>query len=311
MDVIIVCHTEYGFVNNKKIVIFDKEHIEGVEKGVWNLLDISKKYSAKITFAVMPEVVRHFPKDIGHEIGLHIHPGWDVSNYGVEEHIIGDKYLREKCSQSSNSSALWDYPYEEQLNMIKAGKEYLLKELGVETRVFVSGRWSENNDTIKALIETGFTHDCSPIPRSKTDHFDWSGLPRICMPYHPSREDYQKEGDLTLLIIPVSRMWFKGIVNPESASILGLQWLKACFLEYYSQGLPLFHICLHSPSMTDTYLISVMDELMAFIVRHNIKFKFASEIKKYPQLNPKTKILLYLFSINKNLVRTSFKRILL
>ena len=80
MDIIIVCHTEFGFVHNKEI-IFDKNAALGVEKGVINLLKVLEKYDAKATFVLMPEVVKKFPKNITHEIGLHIHPGWIKSGF--------------------------------------------------------------------------------------------------------------------------------------------------------------------------------------------------------------------------------------
>ena len=69
MDVIIVVHTEFGFVHAKE-VIPDKKATEGVSKGVPNLIKVADKYGARITFAVMPEVVDAFPKDISHEVGL-------------------------------------------------------------------------------------------------------------------------------------------------------------------------------------------------------------------------------------------------
>ena len=76
MDVIIVVHTEFGFVHAKE-VIPDKNATEGVSKGVPNLIKVADNHGARITFAVMPEVVDAFPKDISHEVGLHVHAGWE------------------------------------------------------------------------------------------------------------------------------------------------------------------------------------------------------------------------------------------
>lgn len=53
MDVIIVVHTEFGFVHAKE-VIPDKKATEGVSKGVPNLIKVADKHGAKATFAVMP-----------------------------------------------------------------------------------------------------------------------------------------------------------------------------------------------------------------------------------------------------------------
>jgi len=309
MDIIIVCHTEFGFVRNKK-VIADKKAVSGARDGVSNLIGLADKYGAKVTFAVCPEVAEYFPKNIKHEIGLHIHPGWQEFEDSGFKFIVGDKYLRENCKQSSTSTVLRDYSYEEQLEMVKKGKGHLVEKLGVEPKVFVAGRWSLNNDTIKALVENGITHDCSAPAHAKPSHHDWSKLPRICMPYHPGAGDYQKEGDLPLLIVPISQYFPRGNVNPEVSHMVGLPWFKACFLEYYKQGVPLFHICLHSPSMTDDYFISAMDNLLSFISKHkNVNFKFASEIKEYPPRKYKANILPYIFAVNGDIIKTALKKL--
>ena len=309
MDIIIVCHTEFGFVNDKKI-IFDKKAFQGAKDGVINLVKLAKKYGAKVTFTVCPEVVDFFPRNTEHEIGLHIHPGWEEFRKNQFKWYVGDQYLKEHCKQPSISSVLQDHPYSEQLDMIKTGKEYLRKKLGVETKVFVAGRGSLNNDTIKALIENGFTHDCSAIANKKLPYFDWSKLPRICMPYHPSPEDYQKKGGLPILIVPVSQVIFRKAIAPESVSSYGISWLKVCFLEYYKQSAPLFHIFTHSPAMISSYYLSVMDDFLSFISKHdNIIFKFASEIKGYPISNFKTDFLSYLFKPNKEIIKTIFRKL--
>ena len=193
--------------------------------------------------------------------------------------------------------------------MIKKGKELLIEKFNTAPKVFVAGRWCINNDTVKALIENGFTHDCSATPSKKPTHHDWSHLTRICMPYHPDKNDYQKTGEAPLLMIPISQYFPRGGVNPEMIPIVGLSWLKACFLEYYQQGVPLFHICLHSPAMTDEYFISAMDNFLSFIAKHNnINFKFASEIKEYPKMNFKTNFIPYLLNFNVDIVKSRFFR---
>ena len=307
MDVIIVCHTEFGFVLNKQ-VIADKNATEGVIEGVRNLIRVADKYAARITFVVCPEVVEYFPKNVGHEIGLHIHPGWQEFEVQGVRFYAGDSYLREHCRQSVNSTVLRDYPYEEQLEMIKTGRGYLEEKFGIKPKTFVAGRWSINNDTVEALIETGITHECSAPSHSKADHYDWSALPRICMPYHPTEENYQKKGSLSLLIVPISQMLGDGSVNPEFAHIVGLPWLKASFREYYGQNLPLFHICLHSPCMTEPYFMEATDNLLNFISKHtSVDFKFASEVKEYDNIAPKNDILPYLSAINRNIIATFLK----
>jgi hypothetical protein len=280
MDVIIVCHTEFGEVVNKKVIF--TRNTKGVSEGVRNLVYLANSFGAKVTFAVCPEVVKHFPKVINSEVGLHIHPGMkEYTKEGIN-YDVGDAVLYQCCRHSSKSTVLQDYSYAEQLGMIRFGKKYLNMQLGVDTTSFVGGMWSIDSDTVKALIECGFTHDCSAMAGHKAKHFDWSKLSRITLPYNPSPADYQEKGELSLLEVPISQMLKGGNVNPEMASVYGVNWLKLSFMEYYYRKIPLFHICLHSPCMTDNYFIDALSKLLWFIKGHkNISFKFASEIKKY------------------------------
>jgi hypothetical protein len=239
-----------------------------------------------------------------------VHPGWNEFEAAGQKFFVGDAWLRENCKQSVNSSILRDYPYDEQLDMIKKGKEYLVAEFKKEPRIFVAGRWSLNNDTVEALIKTGFTHDLSAPSHSISDHYDWLKLPRIALPYHPSANDYQKEGDLSLLMVPIAQTLFGGTVSPEGIITYGLPWLLSCFKEYYRLGVPLFHICLHSPSMTDSYYVEAFEKILRLTSSYkNINFKFASEIKQYPQKKYGTNIVPYLFAINKEFLQTGFTRL--
>ena len=306
MDVIIVCHTEFGLVRNGA-VIADKSATDGVSKGVRNLIEVADKYDAKITFAVMPEVSEYFPDNTGHEIGLHIHPGWQEFQKNGMVYRVGDSYLRTHCNLSGNSTVLRDYAYEEQLELIRAGKEQLEDRFGIDLRSFVAGRWSINNDTVKALMKTGFSHDCSAVPHSKPCHYNWSELPRICMPYHPSDGNYQKKGELPLLIVPISQYWPSGNVNPEAVSFVGLPWIKSCFIEYEMQGVPLFHICLHSPCMCDRRFARSMDELLSFVSKYDVEFKFASDIKRYKKIYPTTKFQPYLRGITATIINAGLR----
>jgi peptidoglycan/xylan/chitin deacetylase (PgdA/CDA1 family) len=301
MDVIVVCHTEYGRVRGREVV-YDKSAVEGVTRGVRSLAAVASRHGAKITFAVMPEVAQHFPGGLDHEVGLHVHPGSEKVRCGGEIVRIGDEYLQELCPSGQTSSALRDYSYEEQLALIGAGKDCIEDSLGTTPTVFVAGRWSVNNDTIRALIRSGFTHDCSAVPAAGPAHYDWSRLPRICMPYRPDDEDYQRPGGASLLVVPVSRSMLGASVTPELAPRVGLPWLKACFTEYYRQALPLFHIYLHSPCMTDPYFVGAMDGLLEFIARHDVTFRFASEVREYEGASPRAVIRPYLAGLNLNML---------
>ena len=63
--------------------------------------------------------------------------------------------------------------------------------------------------------------------------------------------------------------------------------------------------------MTDPYFMSAMDDFLKFISKHkNIKFKFASKIKEYDEVNPKMNILPYLFGVNRHIIKTYSKAIM-
>lgn len=304
MDVIVVCHTEYGYVDGETLV-FDQTAREGVAEGVRQLATLAGRHGAKVTFALAPETACDFPEDTGQEIGLHVHPGCERLGNGRHSFCVGDRYLREHCAQSSASTALKDYPCEEQRAMIVAGRDHIRETLGVRPRVFVAGRWSVNDDTIRALAAEGFTHDCSAVPHKRPAHYDWSRLPRICMPYRPDRDDYQRKGDLPLLIVPVSQSLLGASATPELAPLVGLPWLKACFEEYYRQQLPLFHLCLHSPAMISPYYRAVMDGLLGHMTKRGVTFRFASEVREYPAVHPSADIRPYLAGINRGMLRAA------
>jgi ubiquinone/menaquinone biosynthesis C-methylase UbiE len=307
MDVIIVCHTEIEDLARK--IASGADYRAEVATSASRLIEIADKYGARVTFAVCPEIAEYMPAQIKHEIGLHVHPGDTRYKQVSSGWYAGDMYLKEHSRQSVDSSSLRNYPYADQLDMIITGKKYLEDVFHVPVKTFVAGRWSVNNDTVKALLAAGITHDCSASTHKKAGHYDWLELPRICLPYHPAQESYQVKGNLPLLELPISQSWLAGDVNPENTPIIGLPWLKACFLEYYQQKLPLFHVCLHSTAMADPYLVSMMDEFLKFISKHrSVSFKFASEIQAYRQIKPETRAMPYLLhGVNAALIKSFIK----
>jgi peptidoglycan/xylan/chitin deacetylase (PgdA/CDA1 family) len=277
MNVIIVAHTEFGRVVDKRCV-FVKDPV-GVVEGVPNLLRVTDKYGAKVTFAVCPEVVPFFDPTSECEVGLHIHPGWEEFKRDGMSWYVGDLWLRNHFQPHCNSTLLREYPYQAQYQLIAAGKERLKERLGIVPQTFVAGRWSVNNQTIRALCENGFTHDCSCFTTHKEEHFDWSKINRFAKPYTPMAHDYQMAGGVPLLIIPISQLFKGGNVNPESAVTYPMSWFKLAFQEYYRKKSPVFHICLHSPIMTDPYFVDFFDRYLEYIAKHKgIEFKFVREI---------------------------------
>ena len=267
-------HVEPGRVGKNRQLEFVKDG-DGVDKGVRKLLEIAEEYGAKVTCAVCPESVVYFPKDAKCEVGLHVHPGWQKFSRGNLTWYAGDAWLRTNCQQSSDSSVLKDYSFYEQFHMIRQGQHYLARTIGVPT-CFVAGRWCVNNDTYKALVRNMLLRDCSAVPHTQRPHYDWSKLPRICMPYHGSENDYQVRGDLPVLTIPIAQTVFNTNVNPEGAD---LSWMMLAFTEYLVRRVPLFHICLHAPSMTSRYYVDRMHAFLSFISKHkSTRFKYVSEI---------------------------------
>lgn len=295
MKVIIVCHTEFGYAEGKRIIprIYDTDQ---AKKGVENTLNVVNKNNAKICFALTPGIANSMNDDIRKklesknvEIGLHIHP----------DH----KLLIEKGISDNRSPALRGYSLEEQKSMIKFGIDTIKQGFNLRPKVFVAGRWSENNDTIKALIELGLEYDCSPNPNLISEDWDWSKLPRISMPYYPSEEDYQERGSLPVLMIPISKVVTNAGASPESVPGIGLGFLKACFEEYYSQNLPVFHIYFHSPSMTSEYYMRIFDEFLKFVSEHKkAEFSFPSNLHAFDVVGKK-RISPYIKRLNKNILR--------
>lgn len=129
------------------------------------------------------------------------------------------------------------------------------------------------------------------------------------MPYHPNSEDYQLKGSLPLFIVPVSQGLLGASANPEEARAFGLPWLKACFEEYYSRKAPVFHIALHSPTMTDSFYINVMESFLSFIASHkDIHFRFVSEIHEYPEKKILPNALAYLKGLNGTILKSVLLR---
>ncbi len=129
------------------------------------------------------------------------------------------------------------------------------------------------------------------------------------MPYCPSKESYQEEGELPLLMVPVSLTLFGRMVSPESAPVCGLSWLEAAFSEYHKAGAPVFHIALHSPAMTNPYHASVMEKLLSFIAQHDtVRFRFLSEVRRYSGRELRGSVLPYAFAVNREVMQTVLRK---
>lgn len=263
IDVVIVCHVEFGYATDRS-VIFDKRR-QGSIDGVKNAISESDKLGATISFMMMPEVLEAFGgfDFMNHQVGLHIHPD--------------DLLLTKEGLGSEVYRPLREYDLEEQRNMISTGKQLIIDSLGVTPRTFVAGRWSIGNETLRALVELGFTHDASGCPKFLSGSCDWRKLPRICMPYRPSRDDYQMTGDLEITMVPVSKEITTGILSPENNA--GFRFLRAALQEYADLSVPLVHIAFHSPAMTSPHYRKVFSQLLEWISKHGGNFCQLSKVQ--------------------------------
>ncbi len=103
------------------------------------------------------------------ELGLHIHP-WKklVEASGVEFRnkpslFQDDVPLRESHDDMGHEVALFAYNKAEVIRIIKKS-ESLMADVGLELGpTFRSGAWLSSEDMRSALIETGYTMDCSAV----------------------------------------------------------------------------------------------------------------------------------------------------
>lgn len=301
MKIIIVSHTEFGISEGKKLVFYKYDE-EMANKSISNTMKLVKKYDAKICFAMTPGLAHALTKENAMmlkdskqvEIGLHIHP----------DH----KFLLENGFSGNTSRALRDYTYAEQKKMIGFGSSIIKKTLGRSPKTFVAGRWSENNDTVKALVKLGFTHDCSPNPGTRSRDWDWSRVPRICMPYRPSTDDYQSRGDAGILMVPISKTITNSGISQESVPGIGTGFLKAAWEEYRSQGMPLFHVYFHSPCMCSDYYLSELEKLLGFFAKQDgLEYVLPSRLEEFGIHSGKARIIPYLKRINRNIIRTAIR----
>ena len=262
MDVVIVCHTEFGYATNQ--VIFDNNYKQGATDGVKNSILISDKFGAIVSFMIKPEVLESVSGlDFGnHEIGLHIH--------------ANDSFLLNK-GLGDDDDNLRALDFERQRSMIAAGKEAVHSVLGIVPRTFVAGKWSVGNETLRALVELGFSHDASGCPQFFSPSCDWKKLPRICMPYSPSRGDYQAAGDVQITMVPASKEITGGLITPENNS--GLAFLSAAVREYMESGAPFLHIAFHSPALISAAYRTIFSGLLQVISGFNVNFRSLSEVE--------------------------------
>lgn len=95
------------------------------------------------------EVVKYI-KHRGHEVGVHIHP----------DHM-GDK----------RRPFLWQYSYEEQLEIIKKCTQFYIDIVGEQPSCFRAGKYGANQDTLDIIRSLGYKYDFSEFYGNK-----WCGI---------------------------------------------------------------------------------------------------------------------------------------
>jgi peptidoglycan-N-acetylglucosamine deacetylase len=166
-----------------------------LKQGMPRLLEIYEKYQVKATFFYTANIAKLYPDVVkmvipyGHEIGSHgytheVSHAFDIMPLSLQkEHLAKSKAILENIS-------------------------------GQEVISFRAPAARVNNDTVNALIETGFKIDSS-VSSQRLDMFmsfgalkkmNWITAPRL--PYFTSKDNIFKQGNSTLLEIPISAFGF-------------------------------------------------------------------------------------------------------
>jgi len=133
------------------------------EYGIPLIMDILESFGLKGIFFVealcsfyfgekaVQEVARYVASR-GHEVGLHLHPNYQIFQFEDWPERVRKKELF--------SDFMARYPFDHQKELISYGR-HLLEKAGVQPISFRAGCFGANNDTLKALKETGFFFDSS------------------------------------------------------------------------------------------------------------------------------------------------------
>lgn len=166
-----------------------------LKQGMPRLIDLYAKYEVNATFfftgkiaELVPEVVK-MAFEAGHEVGSH--------GYSHEVNHAFDVLS-----------------YEEQKVQLYKSKSTIENIIGEEIVSFRAPAARVNQDTVKALLETGFKIDSS-ISSQRLDMFmsfgalkkmNWLTAPRL--PYFTNPDNIFKKGDSELFEIPISAFGF-------------------------------------------------------------------------------------------------------
>lgn len=166
-----------------------------LKQGMPRLLELYQEYNVKATFFFTGHIAKLYPEIVkmvipyGHEVGSH----------GLS-HKVED--------------AFDVLPFDKQIEHLKKSKAILEDICGEEVISFRAPAARVNQNTVRALIETGFKIDSS-VASQRIDMFmsfgalkklNWLTAPRL--PYFTNSGNIFKKGDSKLLEIPISAMCF-------------------------------------------------------------------------------------------------------
>jgi hypothetical protein len=246
----ITVDTEAGYVGKREYrtwQIMDPKSIQGYTSGIRNILRLAEEKKIRMTFLLSSQCFAASKKEkeqilheLGkakkrHEIGYHLHPSIDY-------------FLQRKIGKTNRYNSAKFYTKTEIIQMLKAGKEILKEEIGVDAISFRWGNWGLDEKSIKLLDEAGFKIDSSAVPGMK-------GHLRDDRTYNWSKYKNRHRAKIGNIIeLPIATFTYFGM-NMRADPIC-LDLLKYAFRKYHrdadrSKEPFTFTVITHSPEATD------------------------------------------------------------
>jgi len=153
----------------------------GIEKGVPLLLDLFEKKDITATFFVVGEIARKFPS----VVKKIIHDNYEVGCHSLFHETVGDPIFEAPLVEAMLS--------EEVPNRLRKATLQVAEVIGELPRSFRAPRLWGSTAMVNALEDMGYLADATyPLYYFK----------ERLVPYHPSSDDWTKEGNMKILEIP-------------------------------------------------------------------------------------------------------------